>query len=126
MTVQTVWNSTIFPVVGLSVTFAIALMTMGLLELPAEIGWAAIFLMPMVGFGVLLQRNHRGSSVNHRAVTTMVLLIVPVGIIVPRVDWDGIGVMGLAAISIVAGIIVGALVHNSYAVTQQADTEAVV
>lgn len=34
--------------------------------------------------------------------------------------------MGLAAISLVAGIIVGALVHNSYVVTQQADTEAVV
>lgn len=126
MTAQTVWNSTIFPVVGLSVTFAIALMTVGLLELPAEIGWAAIFLMPMVGFGILLYRNQRGSSVNHRAVTTMVLLIVPVGIIVPRVDWDGIGVMGLAAISIVVGITVGALVHNSYVVTQQADTESVV
>lgn len=126
MTVQTVWNSTIFPVVGLSVTCAIALMTMGLLELPAQIGWAAIFLIPMVGFGMLLHRNQRGSCVNQRAVTTLMLVIVPVGMIVPRVDWDGIGVMGLAALGMVFGVIVGALVHNSYVVTQQADTEAVV
>lgn len=126
MTVQTVWNSTIFPVVGLSVTCAIALITMGLLELPAEIGWAAIFLIPMAGFGMHLHRNQRDSSVNQRAVTTLVLLIVPVGIIVPRVDWNGIAVMGLAAISLGFGIIVGALVHNSYVVTQQADTESVV
>lgn len=121
MTVQTMWNSTVFPVVGLGVTFAIALMTMGLLESPAEISWAALFVIPLVGFAMLLHRNHRGVVVNQRAVTLLVWLIVPAGIIVPRIHWDGIGVMGLAAISMVMGVVVSMLMHHSYAATQPVD-----
>lgn len=108
-------NSTVFSTLGLSVTFAIALMTLAVLDVPAKVGWATLFLIPMVCFAVLLHRSQAGAVVRQRPVTALLLLTVPAMFFIPRITWEGTAVVGLAGICLILGVAVGMLIDRSYA-----------